>query len=134
MMEKQCPLCGHELEVSAKVFIDEDTNSIMLDGMVVKAPRKVRQLLSILIDKSPRALSREFLMDELYGLLSDKEEPNDKIIAIFISHARKALKGSNYEILTVWGKGWLFRKKIPLSQELKVEEHNGREESQQLTG
>ncbi len=125
-MEDTCPLCGHILQEDTDIRIDLESGSVILDGQLIKATRKVFQILNLLIDKSPRVVSREFMMDYIYGLELDAfDEPSDEIIPIFICNARKAIKNTNYEIDTIWGKGWLFRKKVL---------HNGREESQQLTG
>ncbi len=112
MMEKWCPLCGHSLSDSKSIFIDEESNSIILDGKAIKAQRRIRQVVGLLIEKSPRIVSRGFMMDSLYGLETEEEEPAEKIIDVFIAHARKAIKGSDYEIDTIWGKGWLFRRKV----------------------
>jgi len=133
-MEPYCPLCGHELHNTHHVRMEPETGFILLDGQALKLEARTRQILWILIEKSPRVVTRGFIMDEVYGLENSDDEPDEKIVDVFICRARKEIKHSNYEILTIWGKGWLFRKKLPLSQELKVEEHNGREESQQLTG
>jgi len=133
-MESNCPLCGHFLDASDGVHIDEESNSILLDGKAVKAPKRIRQILETLIEKSPRTVSRDFLMDDLYGLDTDEEEPSNQIISVFISHVRKALAGSNYEVVTIWGKGWLFRKKVFHAQKLKVEKTDEREILQRATG
>lgn len=121
-MDKWCPLCGHELLEEHGVRIDEESGFVTLDGKEIKTSRRLRQVLGILIKNSPRVVSRAFIMDEVYGLLTDKEEPSEKIIDIFVCKVRRAIKDSNYEIVTIWGKGWLFRKKVL---------HNGREENQQ---
>lgn len=129
-MESNCPLCGHQILSEEGIHIEPDTGFVVLDGKVLKLPNKTMQVLSVLIDKSPRIVSRAFIMDALYGLYSSDEEPAEKIIDIFISRVRHEIKSSNYEVLTIWGKGWIFRRKISYSQELKVEAHNGREEHQ----
>ena len=111
-LESNCPLCGHELEKVTRVVFEEESNSILLDGKAVKATPSVKQVLLILIEKSPRVVSRESLMDSIYGLFSEEEEPADKIIDVFIAKVRTTIRDSNYEIETIWGKGWLFRKKV----------------------
>ncbi len=122
MMEDVCPLCGHVLHEDTAIRIDLESGNVILDGVLIKTPNKVFQILSLLIDKSPRVVSREFIMDYIYGLELDSfDEPLEKIIDVFIVRARQAIKNTNYEIETIWGKGWLFRKKVL---------HDGREENQ----
>ena len=120
-MDKWCPLCGHELLEEQGIRIDEESGFVILDGKEIKTSRRLRQILGILIKNSPHVVSRAFIMDEVYGLLTDREEPAEKIIDIFVCKVRQTIKGSNYEIRTIWGKGWLFRKKVL---------HDGREENQ----
>ncbi len=111
-MESNCPLCGHKLYNYKGPRVEHESNSVILDGKAIKAPRRVRQVLETLIDKSPLLASRGLLMDNIYGLESGDEEPAEKIIDVFITHTRKAIRDSNYEIETIWGKGWLFRRKV----------------------
>ncbi len=120
-MESNCPLCGHELPEGQGIRVDEGSGFITLDGEEVKASRRDRQVLGILINKSPRVVSRAFIMDNIYGLLTDKEEPDEKITTVFICKVRQAIRNTDYEIKTVWGRGWIFRRKLL---------HNGREEHQ----
>lgn len=120
-MENYCPLCNHELPRSKGTFVDNESGQILLDGQVVTATRQTRLLLGALVEKSPRTITKGYLMDHLYGLESEKDEPGDKIIDVFIVRARKAIKDSNYEIVTEWGRGWKFRQKVL---------HNGREENE----
>lgn len=120
-MEKYCPLCNHELPRAKGTFVDSESGEILLDSEAVCCPPKVKQTLGVLINKSPRVATRGLIMDHIYGLEAEGDEPNEKIVDVFICRAREAIKSSNYEIVTEWGRGWVFRQKVL---------HNGRESNE----
>jgi DNA-binding response OmpR family regulator len=119
-MEPTCPVCGHILPDSTGAYINEEENVVILDKVSIRTTPKVRQILRVLIAKSPRTVSKGTLMDVLYGLESGDEEPEEKIIDVFVCRAKKDIKGSNYEILTIWGKGYLFRRKVLDGEEVRI--------------
>lgn len=119
-MESNCPLCGHVLEALTGIVFDKEANFILFDGKFIKTTLTERRILILLIENSPHVVSIPLMMDSIYGLLTDKEEPSNSILGVFICRIRATIKDSNYEILTVRGKGWLFRKKVL---------ENGKEES-----
>ncbi len=121
-MENYCPLCNHELPRAKGTFVDNESGYILLDGKFVETTPKIRQVLGLLISKSPRVVSRGLVMDHLYGLECEQDEPNEKLIDVFVCRARRDIKDSNYEIVTEWGRGWIFRQKVL---------HNGESEQDQ---
>lgn len=50
--------------------------------------------------------TREFLYDLLYGSSLDCDQPNEKIIPIWIFKLRRKLKPHRISILNVWGQGF----------------------------
>ena len=111
-MENYCPLCNHELPEAKGTFVDHESGAILLDNQAVEATPQTKLLLGALIGNSPRVMTKGYLMDHLYGLEAGEDEPKDGIISIIICNARKAIEGSNYEIVTEWGRGWQFRQKV----------------------
>ena len=104
-----CPYCGGESDIAVGIFIDPDTNDVIIDGTVLKITHRQRQLFSAIYSVVPRPARTSFLMDYIYGLNSEKEEPSDTILKVFMSRLRTALKPTRFEIETVWGVGYRLR-------------------------
>lgn len=111
-MESYCPLCNHELPVSKGTFVDNESGAILIDGQVVEETLRTREVLGVLINKSPRIVSRGYIMDHIYGLEAAGDEPQEKVVDVFLVRARKAIKNTNYEIVNECGRGWIFRQKV----------------------
>jgi two-component system cell cycle response regulator CtrA len=62
-------------------------------------------LLAALVGRE-EGMTKEQLMHAMYGLLPDGQEPEIKIIDVFICKMRKKLKPCALEIETVWGRGY----------------------------
>lgn len=56
----------------------------------------------------PEGCSKPQLLDALYAHLPNADEPEIKIIDVFICKARKKLKPYGLEIETMWGAGYRF--------------------------
>ncbi len=106
-----CPYCGGESEVTRGIFIDPDTLDVLIDGKCLKLTKRERQLFSGIYSVVPRPARTPFLMDYIYGLESEMEEPGDTILKVFMSRLRKALKTTRFEIETVWGVGYRLRER-----------------------
>ncbi|MFL1780868.1 Response regulator transcription factor [Candidatus Hepatincolaceae symbiont of Richtersius coronifer] len=68
---------------------------------------KEYSILEILSLKKGKAVSKEHLLDQLYGGM---EEPEPKIIDVFVCKIRKKIKkftNQNY-IATIWGQGYIL--------------------------
>lgn len=66
---------------------------------------KEAALVQALRTRSPHTLSKEQLLSALYGLQAD-DEPEIRIIDVFICKARKKLEPFGVRIATVWGRGY----------------------------
>jgi two-component system cell cycle response regulator CtrA len=77
---------------------------------------KEQTLLESLALKKDHAVSKEILLDKLYGL---NEEPEGKIIDVFICKIRKKIQnasgGKDY-IKTVWGRGYTLAEPVEEKQ------------------
>ncbi|GAB5434770.1 MAG: hypothetical protein EpisKO_41400 [Epibacterium sp.] len=71
-----------------------------------------RFVLAILIDASPRIVSRAQLHVCLCAIRRDGSEPDPKIIDVIISKIRKCLPEGRGSIETVWGQGVRYRRPI----------------------
>jgi two-component system cell cycle response regulator CtrA len=83
-----------------------DHKTAEVNGARVHLTRKEYQMLEILALRKGTALAKEMLLNHLYG---GKDEPEIKIIDVFICNLRKKLAkasgGKNY-IETIWGRGY----------------------------
>ena len=77
----------------------------------IRISYKQGKLMTAFAKYIDQVLSRDRLMDILYG--DDDDAPYDKIIDVYIVHLRQALDKveCNVQINTVWGTGWVLRKR-----------------------
>ena len=91
------------------LVINLDAKTVEIAGQRVHLTVKEYQLLELLALRKEGALTKEVLMSQIYGGM---DEPQPKIIDVFISKLRKKLaqasQGKNY-IQTVWGRGYMLR-------------------------
>ncbi len=83
-----------------------------LDGQPLHTTRREYAILELLSLRKGSALTKEMIMSHLYGGM---DEPQIKIIDVYICHLRKKLSAAGGENLieTVWGRGYLLREPDP---------------------
>ncbi len=88
------------------VEINMNAKKIYAKGKPVTLTKKEYQIAEILALRKGVVLSKESILDHLYGGL---DEPNPKIIDVFICKIRKKLQnlGVNDFIETNWGRGYM---------------------------
>jgi two-component system, cell cycle response regulator CtrA len=102
---------GHSESVvtTGRLTVDLDGKQVEVDGSRVHLTAKEYQMLELLSLRKGTTLSKEMFLNHLYG---DSDEPEAKIIDVFICKLRKKLEaatgGVNY-IETVWGRGYALR-------------------------
>jgi two-component system, cell cycle response regulator CtrA len=102
---------GHAQSViqTGDLIVNLDTQSVEVTGARVHLTGKEYQMLALLSVRKGTFLTREVLLNHLYGGV---DEPRPKIIDVFISKLRKKLanasRGRNY-IETAWGGGYGLR-------------------------
>lgn len=94
--------------------IDIDKKQATMHNETVKLTHKEYNIIEILSLRKGKIVSKEAILDQLYGGL---DEPEPKIIDVFICKLRKKLmnksekltgKKKNY-ISTIWGQGYLVK-------------------------
>ena len=75
-------------------------------GRVAAFTQREFELLDALHTASPRVLTKQQLLNALYWRGSEDEEPEIKIVDVFVCNIRKKLEGMPIEIGTAWGKGY----------------------------
>jgi two-component system cell cycle response regulator CtrA len=102
---------GHSDSVirTGKMIVNLDTRTVDVDGSPLHLTGKEYGILELLSLRKGTTLTKEMFLNHLYGCM---EEPELKIIDVFICKLRKKLagasKGKNY-IETVWGRGYVLR-------------------------
>jgi two-component system, cell cycle response regulator CtrA len=101
------------------LILNLDSKTVDVNGARVHLTRKEFQMLELLCLRNGTSVSKEMFLTDLYGGI---DEPNSKIIDVFICNLRKKLGrasfGKNY-IKTEWGRGYVLQQ--PMNQErLKI--------------
>ena len=95
---------GGKLEVNG-ISIEPGTREVRRNGEPVEATTFEFDILETLMRSAGRVVSRDELMEELYGR---KATPFDRSVDMHISHLRKKLEGDKPLIKTVRGVGYQF--------------------------
>ena len=111
---------GHAQSVvhTGDLTVNLDQKTVEIDGARVYLTGKEYKLLEILCLRKGNAITKEMVLNQLYGGM---DEPEIKIIDVFLCKVRKKLAnasgGKNY-IETIWGHGYMLRD--PSENETKV--------------
>lgn len=95
---------GGKLEVNG-ITIDPGTRDVLREGTPVEVTTFEFDILETLMRSAGRVVSRDQLMEELYGR---KATPFDRSVDMHISHLRRKLEGEKPLIKTVRGVGYQF--------------------------
>jgi two-component system response regulator CpxR len=95
---------GIKFEVNG-ISIDPGTRDVARNGVPVEVTTFEFDILETLMRAAGRVVSRDDLMEELYGR---KATPFDRSVDMHISHLRKKLEGDKPLIKTVRGVGYQF--------------------------
>ena len=96
------------------LVVDLAIGTVSVDGKRVPLTGKEYCILELLIRHKGTAVTKEMLLDHLYG---DGDEPEMKIIDVFVCYLRKKLAqvtGSKHYIETIWGRGYRLRDPGPI--------------------
>lgn len=108
-----CPTCGQSLP-SDLLVIDRDAGIVVGNGRFAHLTGQEFSIFITLYDAKGRVLSKEQLLRTVTKLWG--EEPEIKIIDVFVCKVRAKIKGMPIGIDTVWGRG--YRLLSPRNMEL----------------
>ncbi|MFQ5533696.1 MAG: response regulator transcription factor CtrA [Sphingomonadales bacterium] len=102
---------GHAQSVirTGRLRVNLDTKTVEVDGQRVHLTGKEYAMLELLSLRKGTTLTKEMFLNHLYGGM---DEPEQKIIDVFICKLRKKLQNATGEdnyIETVWGRGYVLR-------------------------
>lgn len=101
-MTCQCPMCGSVIdEIPVSIF--PERGMVVAGGAFTEVTGKEMLLIEALVHAFPKGLSREQIMDKLYGGM---DEPEIKIIDVFVFKVRKKISPLGVRIDTLWGNGY----------------------------
>ena len=99
-----CPLCGASITRPIAAILPE-RGMVVANGRFTMLTGQEMALLKRLVEIFPRILSKEAALEWLYQLDTD-EEPEIKIIDVYICKLRKKIEPLGLRIDTAWGKGY----------------------------
>jgi two-component system cell cycle response regulator CtrA len=91
------------------LVVDLESAIVSVDQKPVRLTRKEYCILELLSLSDGVVVTKQMLLDHLYGGIN---EPDLKIIDVFVCHLRKKLTqatGSKNYIETIWGRGYRMR-------------------------
>ena len=102
---------GHSQSVirTGKLAVNLDAKTVEVDGARVHLTGKEYAMLELLALRRGTIVTKDMLLTSLYG---GRDEPEQKIIDVFLSKLRRKLRnaaGGESYIDTVWGRGYVFR-------------------------
>jgi two-component system cell cycle response regulator CtrA len=101
---------GHAQSVirTGEIAVNLDGKTVEVNGLRVHLTGKEYQMLELLSLRKGTTLTKEMFLNHLYGGM---DEPELKIIDVFICKLRKKLKAAarDHYIETVWGRGYVLR-------------------------
>ncbi|RME86347.1 MAG: DNA-binding response regulator [Caldilineae bacterium] len=97
------PARGGKTLVVGDVLIDLPSREVFVDGEAVSLRSKEFDLLRVLAEHAGMVLSREQLLDLVWGY---EYYGGTRTVDVHIAHLRNKLRGSSVSIETVWGVGY----------------------------
>ncbi len=94
---------------AGNLTLDLNRNMITIDGKFVPLTQKEYQIVQLLCMRKGTVLSKEAFISHIYGGI---DEPDSKIIDVFICKLRRKLEKSGLRkatIDTVWGQGYVLK-------------------------
>jgi two-component system, cell cycle response regulator CtrA len=98
---------------TGSIVLDRDGRTASGVSRTVRLTPKEYEILELLSVRKGIALTKEMLLDHLYG---GRDEPEQKIIDVFVCKLRKKLvqaTGGEHYIESLWGRGYVLRDPAP---------------------
>ena len=97
----------------ANVSLNLRTCSVEVDNQAVELKQREFRLLEIFMTQPKQVLSKDVLMDHIYGF---DEAPGPNVIEIYVARLRKTLAHSALHIRTIRGLGYLLEEQSGASE------------------
>lgn len=108
MPMKLCDCCGQAVPEYGGIVADDDRGEIRFRGMAaVGLTGKEFSVFRFLLDKRGRTATKDAILDHLYQL-QPNDEPDIKIVDVFVCKLRKKIVPLGLNIGTSWGRGYFL--------------------------
>lgn len=105
-----CAFCGQPLPEFAGIAVDRGRGEIRFAGKRLGSlTGKEFAVFDVLLRKRGGVATKDDILSDLYGLRPGSEEPDMKIVDVFVCKLRKKLAGLGIDIETVWGRGYRLK-------------------------
>jgi DNA-binding response OmpR family regulator len=105
----KCSTCGYELEPPKDDTFDENLQVIRKpDGSISRLSEHQWDVLYLLRSREGRVVPANFIYNSLYGVYG--YQPGPQIIAVWMTHIRRKLVGTGYEVRNLRGRGYVLGK------------------------
>ncbi len=91
------------------IWVNLNERTVFEDGKAIKIARKEYAILVYLLKNPNRILSREKILNKVWGLYADVD---DRTVDVHVTRLRKKLKNPTF-IESVWGEGYRINDKTP---------------------
>ena len=113
---------AHTLVATGEITVNLDNKTAEVNGVRVPLTGKEYQMLELLSLRKGATLTKEMFLNHLY---SGRDEPELKIIDVFICKLRKKLASANngkHHIETSWGRGYVLTdpQSVPSEKALSI--------------
>ena len=108
-----CPTCGQALRDDAMLRVDP-AGIVVVGTRFARLTQKELSVLEALRAVAPRSRTKEQLLADVYW--ADHDEPEIKILDVYVCKLRKKLQPLGVTIETVWGQGYRLQP-LPVQQE-----------------
>lgn len=88
------------------LVVDQESMRILHEGRPLPITEKEYLIVELLAMRKNRVCTKIDFMNHLYGGL---DEPEEKIIDVFVCKTRKKLRDYGIHITTVWGRGYMLK-------------------------
>lgn len=113
MQKNACPLCGQSVD-ELPVTILPERGMVVANGGFAILTGKEASVLAALADAFPKHLTKDRILDLVYGEL---DEPEIKIVDVFICKIRKKVAPIGVHIDTFWGSGYALALPMKVTHE-----------------
>jgi len=96
---------GGNVVTIGDMSVDLDTHVVRVGGVMVPLTSREYDMMELMVLRKGNVLSKEAFLTHLYG---GRDEPELKIIDVFICKLRKKLGASAKHVATVWGRGYIL--------------------------
>lgn len=115
---------GHPTSIitTGNLSVNLDAKTVTANGQQVHFTSKEYGILELLSLRKGNTISKEMLLNHLYGGM---DEPEIKIVDVFVCKIRKKLRAvGGHDIETIWGRGYVLRDEDSGSPSLAPEVHD----------